>query len=301
MPANNNVTINLAATHTGTTAITTGANAFVLGTLTGNGATSVDATLLGAQLTIGANSTGAFTVNNLVAAAGNVVFNTITNTAAATINGTDAQAHTITTGASNDIVTIANAVGNGIQTITTNAGNDVVDLTATTGANIIVGGAGNDTLTGGAAVDSFRYATIATAVGAAGANVDRITNLLTGADTIGFASGANVVFNGLTLTAVAQGAAALANITNNTVVNSIGDVYIALTAVLTAGNGFVASADQALVNQAITFTAGTFAGTYIAVNDANAGFQQATDFLVNVTGINGGAAAWAGGASIVAY
>ena len=301
LPANNNVTINLAATHTGTTAITTGANAFTLGTLAGNGATTVDATTLAGQLTIGANSTGAFTVNNLIANGGNVVFNTITNTASATVNGTDALAHTVTTGAGNDTVTITNVAGDGVQTVSTNAGNDTINLTGTTGANVILGGAGNDTLTGGTAVDNFRYATTATAVGAAGANVDRITNLLTGADTIGFASAANAVFNGLTLTAGNQGAVALANVTSAVVVNSIGDVYNTMTALLTAGNGFVASANLALVNQIVTFSNGTFAGSYLVVNDGNDGFQQATDFVANVTGINGGAAAWAGGASLQAY
>ena len=74
----------------------------------------------------------------------------------------------------------------------------------------------------------------------------------------------------------------------------------ALTVQLTA-NTFAAStaAANGLVNQVVTFSTGTFAGSYLVVNDGTAGFQAANDFLVNVTGINGGAAAWLGDNSLV--
>ena len=152
-----------------------------------------------------------------------------------------------------------------------------------------MGGALADTLTGGAGADTFRYNLIADAVGAAGVNVDRITDFLAGTDKINLqeGGGANVLLAGVTIASASTPAIAAmaAPIANATTVASISDVYTALAAY----TGITASAasSSATVAQVYTFANGAAAGTYVVVNDASAGFQAANDIVINLTGLSG--------------
>lgn len=263
------------------------------------------------DVTLTANGFHSSTTVNLTGAASDVLG--ATSTGAVTVNATGAGTHSITTGAGADVVSATAAVGANALTIVTNAGNDTISL-ANSGGNAITGGSGIDTITGGTAIDTFNYLTSASSVGAAGSNVDVITNLLTGADVIslhGNGTGAGTgVLAGIDATAAGTtGKVAIANITIGTAVNSIGDVYTALATQLTAAGGggttafagsTAAGGAASLTNIVVSFIGGgTFAGDYLVVNDVTGGFQQATDFVVNVTGINGGAGSWLGGASLV--
>jgi hypothetical protein len=177
--------------HTGTTNVVTGALSSTIHQDQTSGALTVDAALLGAALIIGADSTGAITINGLSLAGSTVTFVDTANTISAMITGTDANARTINTGAGADNITLTNVDGNGIQTINTFAGNDLINLTGTTGANIITGGAGADNMTGGTGRDTFRYeaATVGTFVGNAPiTGSDVITNFTagTGGDIFAF-------------------------------------------------------------------------------------------------------------------
>lgn len=57
---------------------------------------------------------------------------------------------------------------------------------------------------------------------------------------------------------------------------------------LTAGN-FAASLANgtATVARVVDFTSGSSAGKYLVINDATAGFQGATDIVINITGVTG--------------
>ena len=188
-------------------------------------------------------------------------------------------------------------------------GTAVDSTTAGTGIGTISGGGSADILTGATSTDGFRHASVGTAVDANGLNVDRITDLLTGAiDAIQIAVGTGTVrtdVNGFAGTATGATSidtqAIAANFANTT------NTYAALTAQLQNGAGtttsFAASAATAggLQGTVVTFVNGAAAGSYLAISDSIQGFQVANDLVADLTGITGGAAAWAGGNSLTVF
>jgi len=179
--------------------------------------------------------------------------------------------------------TVSITGGAGTDTLTGVGALDVISGGAA--ADTITGGALADTLTGGAGADVFRYDTIATTAGAAGVNVDRITDFVAGTDKINFAQGA-LALTGVTTDGTGDAVATMAAVVANTTsVATIADVYTALAAY----TGLTASAagGTATVAQVYTFANGAAAGTYLVVNDATAGFQAATDVVINLTGLSG--------------
>lgn len=179
--------------------------------------------------------------------------------------------------------------GSGADTLTGNAAVDTINGGAGTAVDTITGGAGQDVLTGGGGADVFRYNLRADAVGAAGVNVDKITDFVAGTDKINLTQGggAGVLLLGVTIATASTPAVATmaAPVADATTVNSISDVYTALAAY----TGITASAanSSATVAQVYTFANGTAAGTYVVINDSTAGFQAANDIVINLTGLTG--------------
>lgn len=170
-----------------------------------------------------------------------------------------------------------------------------------TGTWLVTGGAGRDALTANAnSVDKFIYTTAATSVGADGVNVDTITGFVANsgnADLIALKAGTATLLRGVTISAAStSGTSFGSTVTDATSVNSLTDVYAAITANGYFGSGnFAGSAATAGTNQLvakqITFANGSAAGTYLVVNDAIAGFQGAYDLVVKIgvtTGTLGG-------------
>ncbi|MDB9455412.1 bluetail domain-containing putative surface protein [Dolichospermum circinale] len=136
---------------------------------------------------------------------------------------------------------------------TGNASNNVI--TGNTGNNILNGGAGKDTLTGGLGRDRFDYRTLAnSALGI----FDVITDFNANAG------------NDLFLVSTAR-----------SVFSNVGSV-VTLEATGIAAK-LTATAFRA--NSAAQFTFGT--RTFVAINDATAGFSATTDAIIEVTGLTG--------------
>ncbi|WNF14521.1 Calx-beta domain-containing protein [Microcystis aeruginosa] len=200
-----------------------------------------------------------------------------TQTAATTtITDTFTAAVTTTLAANVENLTLTGAAAiNG----TGNAGNNVITgntannlLNGSGGNDTLNGGAGLDTLTGGAGNDVFLFQFSQSTV----ANPDRITDFAINSDKIDLLSAAGGV---LPAPAAFSRAADSAATTLNDVVN----------AVFTDANGALAGNQALGINGAalVRVTTVGIAGTYIIVNDNVAGFQNANDLLVNVTGITG--------------
>ena len=151
-----------------------------------------------------------------------------------------------------------NGTGNTANNVLTgNAANNL--LSGDTGNDILTGAAGKDTLTGGAGIDKFGYKTLTDSLLA---NYDLITdfNATTG--------------NDLFLVTTAR-----AGFTTGLTVNTLDAAGIG--AKLTTTNFAANYAAQ------FTFTSGTTTRTFVAINDAIAGFNASTDSIVEVTGLTG--------------
>lgn len=170
-----------------------------------------------------------------------------------------------------------------------------------TGVWLVTGGAGRDALTANAiSVDKFIYTTAATSVGDAGINVDTVTGFVANsgnADLIALKAGTATLLRGVTIDGTSTSGTSFGTTVADTAsVNSLADVYAAITANGYFGSGnFAGSAASAGANQLvakqITFANGSAAGTYLVVNDAIAGFQGAYDLVVKIgvtTGTLGG-------------
>ncbi|MFN7658551.1 MAG: bluetail domain-containing putative surface protein, partial [Dolichospermum sp.] len=147
-----------------------------------------------------------------------------------------------------------NGTGNaGNNVITGNGANNTLDGGA--GNDILTGGLGKDTLTGGLGVDRFDYRTLANS---ALSIFDVITdfNATTGNDLFRVAT-ARSLFSNAGSVATLDTAGIAAKLTNT---------------VFTA-------------NSAAQFTFGT--RTFVAINDATAGFSATTDAIIEVTGLTG--------------
>ena len=152
-------------------------------------------------------------------------------------------------------------MGTGNINGTGNTSNNI--LIGNTANNILTGAAGKDTLTGGTGIDKFGYKTLTDSLlGSSNNSFDLITdfNATTGNDLFlvttaraGFTTGLTVA----TLDAAGIGAK------------------------LTTTNFAANFAAQ------FTFTSGTTTRTFVAINDATAGFNASTDSIVEVTGLTG--------------
>ncbi|MEO1299400.1 MAG: bluetail domain-containing putative surface protein, partial [Cyanobacteria bacterium J06636_16] len=126
--------------------------------------------------------------------------------------------------------------------------------------DILGGGRDRDTLTGGTGSDTFRYLALNQSLLADGAanTFDRITDLVIGTDSIDSidtVSAANVIQ------------------ANNVI------------ALNEAGIQAVLSAESFVASGAATFTFNS--RTFLALNDSTAGYQQASDALIEITGYSG--------------
>ncbi|BAZ80882.1 putative peptidase [Sphaerospermopsis kisseleviana NIES-73] len=159
--------------------------------------------------------------------------------------------------------TAANGTGNaGNNTLTGNTGNNI--LTGNTGNNILVGGDGNDLLTGGTGKDTLT----------GGVGVDRFD----------YRNLADSVFNNNSFDVITD-------------FNATADRFVVTTARSAFNNvGSVATLDAAgiaaLLNT-ITFTANSAAQfsfgsrTFVAINNATAGFSATADAIVELTDFTG--------------
>ncbi|SHO52258.1 beta strand repeat-containing protein [Desulfopila aestuarii] len=266
----------LALTHTGTALHTLDASGITKGAVTfTSAALTTDATVLG-------SATGNDTLN-FAASLGKV---TITETAGTnTLTGSSTAANTITG-------------GSGIDTITGGSAVDTISVGTGSTANSVTGAAGADSidLTGSAGVDTVIYGIANTAVGATGANVDTITNFVTGVDKVQLTAGDNSAtastitaggLAGINLAAGSTLAAFGSTVTNATSVATISDVYTALTTDLAAATGRLAASATGAGNihaAKVVFSTGDAAGTYLVINDVTAGFQAATDMVIKLAG-----------------
>ncbi len=148
-----------------------------------------------------------------------------------------------------------NGTGNaGNNVITGNGANNILNGGA--GNDILTGGLGKDTLTGGLGVDRFDYRTLTHSVLSI---FDVVTDFNANAgNDLFLVSTARSVFNNVT-TAVAT-------------LDATGIAARLTTTVFTA-------------NSAARFTFGT--RTFVAINDATAGFSATTDAIIEVTGLTG--------------
>jgi hypothetical protein len=205
--------------------------------------------------------------------------------------------NTLTSFEGNDSITS----GNGDSTV--NAGEGKNTVTVGNGFNAIVSGAGNDSITvgsgnntidSGTGADSIKLAAhsighvdyiAVAAAAAAGVNMDTITGFISGQDVLQVSDfvGALAIAAGTTTLAPM-----LATVSSATSVASAAAVYTALAAALngTVGHEFAAStaADGGLVAREVTFTTGAAAGTYLVINDDNAGFDGAHDIVIKLVG-----------------
>ena len=160
-----------------------------------------------------------------------------------------------------------NALGNTItgnssaNTLSGLAGNDT--LIGGDGNDTLIGGTGVDLLTGGLGTDTFRFALADSLLGTAAApGYDRITGFAIGTDRIDGPS-----------------AVTAANLAELGRVNSLDQ----------AGISAVLSSTTFLANRAATFTwvDGTTTRTFLALNNGTAGYQSASDAIIDITGYTG--------------
>jgi Ca2+-binding RTX toxin-like protein len=131
-------------------------------------------------------------------------------------------------------------------------GNDIIS--AGSGNDTVIGGAGKDVLSGEAGTDRFVYSALTDSLLA---NFDLITDYVTG--EVIDRPGTGVTLNSSSGTAASLTATALASILNS----------FSFTA-----------------NSSAAFTVVGFSGTFIAFNDAGAGFNASTDSVIQLPGYN---------------
>jgi trimeric autotransporter adhesin len=146
-------------------------------------------------------------------------------------------------------------------------------ITGNTAANKLNGGAGADALRGLAGADTFVFRFGQSSV----TGVDRILDFAIGSDKIDLLSSAGLAF---------PVPSSFSRASDTAVSNSLATV---VGAVYADANGLVAGNQALGLNSAVLFkvNAGSALGTYLAINDGIAGFQSATDLVVNITGFTG--------------
>jgi len=174
----------------------------------------------------------------------------LTLTGAAAINGTGNTANNTITGNSGNNILNGDA---GNDTLNGSAGNDTLNGDA--GNDILTGGTGKDTLTGGLGIDRFDYRKLADSLLS---NFDVITDFNANAS------------NDLFLLSTAR--SGFSNVGTVATLDTTG-----IVARLTTANFAAQFAAQ--------FTFGN--RTFVAINDATAGFSATTDAIIEVTGLTG--------------
>ena len=150
------------------------------------------------------------------------------------------------------------------------AGND--NITGGDGNDSINGGAGRDTIAGGVGSDIFVFQFGQSTAAAP----DSIVDFAIGADKIDF----------LSSTAAALPAPLAFSRAANSAATTLADV---VTAVFADANGSLTGNQALAANSSalVQVTTPGIAGTYIISNDGTAGYQSATDLLINITGFSG--------------
>ncbi|MEP0949560.1 bluetail domain-containing putative surface protein [Leptolyngbya subtilissima] len=183
----------------------------------------------------------------------------VTFTPDASFDGTASFVYTLSDGSLSDTATVSIVVGktvtggNSKDTLIGTAGND--NLNSGNGDDRLVGNAAGDALTGGNGTDRFVVSSLSDSLLS---NIDRITDLKIGTDVID-----------------GPAAVSAANVAELSAVASLTEADI--SAVLTAG--------AFGINRAATFSLGS--RTFIALNNDTAGFQEASDAVIEITGFNG--------------
>jgi large repetitive protein len=155
-----------------------------------------------------------------------------------------------TGGSGNDSFAVSGAVA---ATLDGGAGNDTI--TAGTGSDTITGGSGADILTGGAGADTFVFR-------------DLTNSPVTGFDTIAdFVSGTDHFSIGHVLSGT---------VTDFSMSGSAGTLADDLNAVLNSANLLANGAAE------ITINGSSHAGTYLIINDGNAGYVSASDSVIKL-------------------
>jgi Ca2+-binding RTX toxin-like protein len=167
-----------------------------------------------------------------------------------------------------DLIGTGNAYNN---SFTGNAGANILSgedgndkLNGGSGNDTLIGGTGLDVVTGGAGSDTFSYAAgDALISGTTSLSFARITDFSIGTDSL---DGANAV-SAYNLRKLGSVGTSL----RSTTISSL------LTTTSFTANGA----------SAFTFGAGSGLRTFLALNDANAGFQTSTDNIIEITGYTG--------------
>jgi Ca2+-binding RTX toxin-like protein len=148
--------------------------------------------------------------------------------------------------------------GIGVDTLIGGTGNDY--LNGGTGNDYLLGGTGSDNLTGGLGNDIFNYNTLGDSLFSNPSTIDKITDY-----SVGDQLNAPVGVFGATLT------------------SNVGNVNVALSAASIASvlNNITFGA-----NTAKSFTATGYNGTFVAFNNATAGFNPTTDSIIFLEGYN---------------
>jgi RTX calcium-binding nonapeptide repeat (4 copies) len=208
-------------------------------------------------------------------------------------------------GAGDDSISAGNGnntvvTGNGINTVTLGNGMNLVTggtavdtITVGTGTNWINTGGALDVITLGAhALGNVHTIDLADA-GRTVANVVTINGFNSGVDKINLSTIAGASLDTLDLTTTSTQAAMLAPVTDVTSVATLANVITALTTATGLGGGgavagheFAASSAAAggLVARTVVYTTGAAAGTYLVINDDTAGFNDADDIVIKLTG-----------------
>jgi subtilisin family serine protease/Ca2+-binding RTX toxin-like protein len=201
----------------------------------------------------------------------------LTLTGAAAINGTGNAGNNVLIGNSANNILAGNA---GNDTLNGNAGND--SLIGGDGNDLLFGGAGNDTLTGGTGNDTLN-GSAGNDILTGGVGKDSLTGGL-GVDRFDY--------RGLTDSLLSN-----FDVVSDFNATSGNDLFLVTTArtgffdvgsvatLDTAGVAAKLTAAAFTVNSAAQFTFGS--RTFVAINNATAGFSATTDAIIEVTGLTG--------------
>jgi hypothetical protein len=298
--ATSGAAVDLDFTSTATMTVTLGASATAKIDLTGEVVTAgTFALATGSALTLGTGTVGAGTSSYTFTGRGGLSSSAGNNTFA--LGGTKTTFNTsgLETDTGFTITTASGAInvttGAGVDNITGGSGNDTIS--AGDGVDVINGGLGADVLTGGAGADAFTYTTD-TASGMATGTVTKLTDV----DTVNVLTGDTFDFTSATFTDggdknIVLGNAAIQTVTiaTTTTETTATLFYAAIQAGITGGG--VANSVYIVTfadGGADTTADGTFAGTYLVINDDTAAIAVG-DAVIKLVGVTTGSTISEGG------